>query len=217
MKINDAGLKIIHTFEGCRLQSYLCPAHVITIGYGHTGLYKGKPLTLGMKITQQEADELLKQDIVKYENYVNSLHLNLNENQFSALVSFCFNCGPGCLNSLCKGRNNKQIADALLLYNKANGKALEGLTRRRKAERELFLTPVQTSSSQPSEQSKKLPFDVRTKCDLNIRSGPGVNFAKIRVAKKGEKLTVWAIETNGSTQWGKNGKEYFSLAYCERL
>ena len=65
------------------------------------------------------------------------------------------------------------------------------------------------------KQLNKLPYKVKTKCDLNIRSGAGVNHSKIRVALKGEILTVWAIETNDTTKWGKNGKEYFSLSYCE--
>ena len=213
MHINEAGLSLIRSFEGCSLKSYKCPAGKTTIGFGHTGTYNGKPLTMGMTITQQQANDLLKQDLVRYENYVSSLHLNLNENEFSALVSFCFNCGPGCLSSLCKGRNLKQIGEALLLYNKANGKVLPGLTRRRKAEQDLYFTPVTTNAI--SGAPTKLPYKVKTKCDLNIRAGAGVTFPILRKANKGEILTVWAIETNGSTKWGKNGKEYFSLAYCE--
>ena len=100
----------------------------------------------------------------------------------------------------------------MLLYNKAGGKVLEGLVRRRKAERELFFTPVTSIGT-----TSKLPYKVKTKCDLNIRAGAGVNFNKIRVAKKGEVLTVWAIETNGTTQWGRNGSEYFSLVYCDLI
>ena len=117
------------------------------------------------------------------------------------------------MQSLCRNRNNKQIAEALLLYNKAGGKVLAGLTKRRKAERELFLKPVEGHT----KPVQGLPYKVKTKCDLNIRSGAGVTFNKIRVAKKGEILTVWAIETNGTTQWGKNGKEYFSLNYCDKI
>ena len=212
MHINEAGLKIIKTYEGLLLRSYKCPAQVITIGYGHTGTYKGKPLTLGMTITKEEAEELLKQDLVKYEKYVDDLHRDFNENQMSALTSFCYNCGPASLRSLCRNRTNEQIGNALLLYNKAGGKVLVGLTKRRKAERELFFTPVE---EKVENSGSSLPYKVKTKQDLNIRSGPAVTFPKIRVAKKGEILTVWAIETNGSTKWGKNGKEYFSLSYCD--
>lgn len=209
MHINEAGLKIVKSFEGLRLRSYKCPAQVITIGYGHTGSYKGKPLTLGMTITKEEAEELLKQDLVKYEKYVDDLHRDFNENERAALISFCYNCGPASLKSLCRNRTNKQIAEALLLYNKAGGKVLAGLTKRRRAERELFLTPVK------QEVTPILPYRVRVKQDMNIRKGSGIKFPVLRVAKKGEILTVWAIETNGSTKWGKNGKEYFSLSYCD--
>lgn len=213
MHINEAGLRLLKNFEGVRLQAYKCPAGVITIGYGHTGMLNGKPLTMGTTITQDQAEALLKQDLVKYENYVNSLKRDFNENQQAALVSFVYNCGLGSLQSLCRNRNNKQIAEALLLYNKAGGKVLAGLTKRRKAERELFLKPVEGQA----KPVQGLPYKVKTKCDLNIRSGAGVTFNKIRVAKKGEILTVWAVETNGNTKWGKNGKEYFSLDYCEKM
>lgn len=136
MKINKAGLELIKSFEGCHLTAYKCPADVWTIGYGHTlGVYEG------MKITQAEAEQYLKDDMTKYESYVKRFcKLELNENQFSALVSFTYNCGVGNLQTLIRNRNTDQIAEALLLYNKAKGKVLTGLVRRRKAERELFLS-----------------------------------------------------------------------------
>jgi hypothetical protein len=83
---------------------------------------------------------MLKSDLKKYEQQViDNVKLTLNENQFSALVSFTYNCGVGNLRTLIKGRTVEQIAEKILLYNKANGKTLNGLVRRRKAERELFL------------------------------------------------------------------------------
>lgn len=137
MHINEAGLNLIKSFEGCKLVAYKCPAGVWTIGYGHTA-----GVTEGMVITQEVADHLLKSDMKKYENYVskycNSICLNTNE--FSALVSFCYNCGAGNLKKLVSGRTKPQIADAMLLYNKGGGRVLKGLVRRRKAERELFLS-----------------------------------------------------------------------------
>ena len=203
MKTSQNGINLIKRFEGCKLTAYKCPAGVWTIAYGHTaGVYSG------MKITQQQADEFLKQDLVVYENHVNNLNRSFNQNEFDALVSFCYNCGAGSLQTLCKNRTNAQIADALLLYNKGGGKVLQGLVNRRKAERELFLKPVDPNA---------LPYDVRTTFDLNIRTGAGTNYSIIRVANKGEILTVWAIQTNGDIKWGKNGKEYFSLSYCERI
>ena len=139
MKINKAGLDLIKRFEGCKLKAYKCPAGAWTIGYGHTaGVYEG------MTITQAQADDFLKSDMVQYENYVNRYcgHLALNSNEFSALVSFTYNCGLGNLKLLIKNRDKAAIAEAMLMYNKAAGKVLNGLVKRRKAERELFLTPV---------------------------------------------------------------------------
>lgn len=206
MHISEKGLRLIKNFEGCRLTAYKCGAGIWTIGWGHTAGVKQ-----GMTITQKQADDMLKTDLVVYENHVKSLKREFNQYEFDALVSFCYNCGIGSLKTLCKNRTNAQIAEALLLYNKAGGRILEGLNRRRKAERELFL------SGKEQINEKKLPYKVKTTSDLNIRSGAGVNHSKIRMAKKGEILTVWAIETNGSTKWGKNGKEYFSLSYCEEI
>ena len=210
MHISDRGISLIKKYEGCRLSAYKCAAGVPTIGYGHTSGVK-----MGDKITQAQAEQMLKGDLVIYENHVKSLKRDFNQNQFDALVSFCYNCGIGCLKTLCKNRTNEQIAEALLLYNKANGKVLEGLNRRRKDERDLFLN--KQNINEATKTVNKLPYKVKTKCDLNIRSGAGVGHSKIRVALKGEILTVWAIETNDTTKWGKNGKEYFSLSYCEEI
>lgn len=142
MKINKEGLELIKSFEGCKLTAYKCPAGVWTIGYGHTaGVYQGQV------ITKEQAENMLKSDLKKYEKYVtDNVKILLNENQFSALVSFCYNCGVGNLRTLVKGRTVDQIANSILLYNKAGGKVLNGLVRRRKAERELFLKGMLSKS-----------------------------------------------------------------------
>ena len=89
----------------------------------------------------------------KYEKYVtDNVEIPLNENQFSALVSFCYNCGVGNLRTLIKNRNASQIAEAMLLYNKSKGIVLKGLVRRREAERKLFLKPVSNSVSVKSNE-----------------------------------------------------------------
>lgn len=207
MQIGEKGLKLIKSFEGCRLTAYKCPAGVWTIGYGHTANVKQ-----GMVITQAQADNLLKQDLAIYEKYVNDTKLTLNQNQFDALVSFTYNCGNGSLKTLIKNRTLQQIAEVLTAYNKANGKVLAGLVNRRAKEKELFLTPCEIIVDMD-----KLPYKVQTTAALNIRSGAGTNFTSIRTVKKGTVLTVWAITTVGNSKWGKNGKEYFCLDYCERV
>lgn len=140
MHISNNGLNLIKEFEGCKLTAYKCPAGVWTIGYGHT-----KDVKQGMKITSKQAEQLLVNDLKTYESYVSKyVKVKLNQNQFDALVSFTFNCGGGALKSstLLKKLNKGYYtgaANELLRWNKANGKILAGLTRRRKAEKALFL------------------------------------------------------------------------------
>lgn len=141
MKINDKGLQIIKDFEGCRLKAYICPAGVWTIGYGHTANVKPD-----MVITSTDAERLLRQDLKRFEEAVSSLvKVPVTPNQFSALVSFTFNIGVGALRNSTLLRklnssNYKGAAEEFLRWNKANGKVLPGLTKRRKAERDLFLS-----------------------------------------------------------------------------
>lgn len=143
MKINKAGIELIKKYEGCRLTAYKCPAGVLTIGYGHTAGVKA-----GDKITQAQADAYLQSDILQYENIVNECNkkykYNFNRNQFSALVSFAFNCGAGNLLLLLQnGKRDKQtISQKMLLYCNANGKPLKGLQDRRQAEQDLYNTEV---------------------------------------------------------------------------
>ncbi len=156
MKINSKGLELIKSFEGCRLTAYkpVKAEKFWTIGYGHYGA----DVTQGMTITQAQAEQLLKQDLAKFEGYVEKyVSIPLTENQFSALVSFTYNCGAGNLQKLVRNRNTAQIAEAILLYNKASGKVLNGLVRRRKAERELFLSDGVTGNpySEPTNNIKR--------------------------------------------------------------
>lgn len=143
MKTNKAGLDLIKSFEGLKLQSYKCPADVWTIGYGSTG----KDIGPGMTWTTVQAEERLAKDLVKFELAVqHMLTVAVNENQFSALVCFCYNIGEGALgkSTLIKMLNagDAGAADQFLRWNKAGGKELAGLTRRRVAERDLFNKPV---------------------------------------------------------------------------
>lgn len=135
MKISQAGIDLIKKYEGPELTAYKCPAGIWTIGYGHTqGVYEG------MKISQAQAEMMLKADLEKYEEYVNRYVPHpLTQGQFDALTSFTYNCGLGKLKSLVKNRSIAQIAEALLLYVKAEGTTLNGLIKRRNDERSLFL------------------------------------------------------------------------------
>lgn len=215
MKLSENGARILKNFEGVRLEAYKCSAGVPTIGVGHTGTVDGQPIHMGMSITKEKADELFNEDIKKFENYVNKINLKLNQNQFDALVSFTFNLGFGCLYTLVRNRNLQQIADALLKYNKAGGKVVDGLVKRRKKERELFLAPVKQNNKENKKES--LPYQVKTKCRLNIRKEPSTQATIIRTVEKDTILKVWAIATVEGHKWGKNGKEWYCLDYCERI
>ena len=136
MQISKKGIDLIKRFEGCRLKAYKCPAGVWTIGYGHTSGVKQ-----GDTISQQQADSWLRYDLRVFELHVkNNLKFTPNQNQFDALVSFTYNCGLKNLKTLIANRNAEQIGNAIIKYNKANGKILQGLVNRRKAEQTLFFS-----------------------------------------------------------------------------
>ena len=108
-------------------------------------------------INQAQAENILKSDMAKYEKYVtDNVKITLNENQFSALVSFCYNCGVGYLRTLVRNRTAEQIANNIPLYNKAKGQVLNGLVRRREAERQLFLKPVNGGVKTNEEIAKEV-------------------------------------------------------------
>lgn len=146
LSINQEGLDLIKEFEGLRLKAYLCPANVFTIGYGTTKYEDGSRVKSSDTITTGRAEELLKKDCLFFEQVVNrSVKVDLTENQFSALVSFVYNVGASAfqkstlLKVLNQG-NYVQASSEFLRWNKANGKILAGLSRRREAEKTLFDT-----------------------------------------------------------------------------
>ena len=147
MKLNQKGIDLMHQFEGCKLEAYLCPAKVWTIGWGNTYYESGRKVKQGDKVSQERADRLFEYIVDSFAIQVRStLKVNLNENQFSALVSFAYNVGIANLKSstlLKKVNINQQeptIFDEFLRWNKAGGKVLAGLTRRRQAEANLYFT-----------------------------------------------------------------------------
>lgn len=137
MKISKKGLELIKKYEGCRLTAYRCPAGVWTIGYGHTA-----GVTPGMKITQAQAEQMLIEDMAKYEKKVDKYQskYNFNQAQFDSLVSFAYNVGS--IDGLTKNgtRTIAQISAKIPAYNKGGGKVLPGLVKRRAEEKALFDT-----------------------------------------------------------------------------
>ena len=192
MRTSKATLDKIAEFEGIRLEAYkpVAAEKYWTIGVGHYG----PDVTEGMTITRQQAMDLFDKDIKKFEDYVTATGLTLSQGQFDALVSFTYNCGPGNLGKLIKGRNSQQIADAMLLYNKGSGKVLPGLTRRRKWERELFLSDS-TAAPQPDPAPAVSvnPYPVPVQTLRRGSRGSGVRWLQRELVSHGYHLLVDGI------------------------
>ena len=199
-KTSKKGLSLIKSFEGCRLKAYLCPAGVLTIGYGHTG----KDVNVNTIWTQEQAENALLLDLTKCEKYVNDLSIEFdyefNQNEFDALVSFTYNCGKGNLYKLTNNgtRTKEQIAKAMLLYNKANGAVLQGLVNRRKAEAELFTSGIVTTGNgfcidRTSTEIKLDNILFRFRQNYNIREIPSSNGKVIDTTSKHDLMTIKGI------------------------
>lgn len=139
MKVSDVGIELIKEFEGCRQVAYQDSVGVWTIGYGHTkDVYEGQ---LAIKKT---IERWLQEDLEEFEGYVNKLvKVELNQNQFDALVAWTYNLGPGSLKESTMLRklnygDYESVPDEMRRWNKAGGEVLEGLVRRRDAEANLF-------------------------------------------------------------------------------
>ena len=146
MQTSEKGIALIKEFEGCKLTAYQDSVGVWTIGYGWTQPVDGKLIRAGMTIKQETAERLLKTGLVSYESDVSRLvKVGVTQGQFDALVSFTYNLGARSLSTstLLRKLNAGDYAgaaDEFLRWNKAGGKVLNGLTRRREAERALFLS-----------------------------------------------------------------------------
>ena len=156
MQISKEGIDLIKGFEGCQLAAYRDSNGVPTIGYGHTN-----GVSMGTAITQAQADTFLFDDLEQFETYVNDhVTIPLTQHQFDALVSFTYNLGPGTLyhSSVLTHTNAGQFyqaADAILQYDHAGGEKLLGLTRRREAERRLYLMPDDIAPTPPPDSLLK--------------------------------------------------------------
>lgn len=162
--IGEAGLYLIKTWEGCRLEAYKpVPSEKYwTIGWGHYG----PDVQQGQRITQEQADAMLVADCQRFANAVDNpayvpLTMQLTANQRDALISFAFNCGVSNLRKLCENRSLQQIRDAMAKYTLSGGKSLLGLERRRAAEQQLFDTPVEEVNAVSYKYLKDVPEKFR--------------------------------------------------------
>ena len=196
MKVSENGIKLIKKFEGCKLTAYKDAAGVPTIGYGHT-----KGVKMCQKITQDEADALLKEDLEKFDAHVSyydsTYNYKFNQNEHDALTSFAFNIGS--LRGLTNGgkRTKYQIAQKFQAYVNAGGKKMAGLVKRRKAEYDLFITPV-VNTAEKYEVGKSYKVVASA---LKVRKEASVNSDKIKSYRKGTSIEVMDVrrDTSGNT------------------
>tara|TARA_B110001452_G_C15207901_1_gene419006 strand:+ start:528 stop:971 length:444 start_codon:yes stop_codon:yes gene_type:complete len=139
MKTSEEGISLIKKFEGCKLEAYLDAVDVPTIAYGRT-----KDVKIGDICTQQQAEDWLEEELVEYEGYVNeAVKVELTQPQFDSLVSWTYNLGPSNLNRssmlrVLNASDYDNVPEQIMRWNKAGGRVLAGLVRRREAEAEMF-------------------------------------------------------------------------------
>ncbi|MGN5765684.1 lysozyme [Acinetobacter calcoaceticus] len=145
MTTSQTGINLITSFEDLKLSAYLCPAGVWTIGFGTTVYPNGNRVKQVDKCTEAQAKAYFAHDLNRFERTVNgSVAVPLSQNQFDALVSLTYNIGEtafknSTLLEMLNAGNYRGAADQFLVWNKSKGQVLNGLVRRRKTERELFL------------------------------------------------------------------------------
>ena len=173
MKVSENGIALIKKYEGCRLKAYKDSKGVLTIGWGHTANVKS-----GQTITQEEADALLLEDLEKFDAHVSyydsTYNYKFNQNEHDALTSFAFNIGSlrGLTNY---GKRTKyQIAQKIQAYVNCNGVKLNGLVKRRKAEYDLFITPVNETTVN-TIHSYEVGKTYTTQVVLKVRKAPSDN------------------------------------------
>lgn len=220
-KISKTGLNLIKEFEGCYLKAYKDPVGVWTIGYGITNSDKsitGTSIYSGLEISQKTADEWLENSlnkkytplVLKYDG-----KYNWNQNELDALVSFAYNIGSIDQLTANGTRSRSTIASKILQYDKAGGRVLRGLTRRRRAEHDLFVKPASASSksSEPkkskSSGSSNKTVKVTAKSGLNLRAGAGTEHKKVVAIPYNKKVT-W---NGGKTKTDAKGNVWYKLTY----
>lgn len=142
MRTSQAGIDLIKKYEGCRLTAYVCPAGVLTIGYGHTSAAGDPVVSRGMAITEDQAETILRNDLLKVEAEIEHLvKYPVLQNQFDVLVSFQYNTGALGRSTLLKRVNEGRFADVpgeLMKWINGDGKPLPGLIRRRREEAKMW-------------------------------------------------------------------------------
>ena len=218
MVTSQKGINLIKKYEGLRTTAYkaISTETYMTIGYGHYG----HDVNPTMVITEQQAEELLKKDLAKFERIVNNYNYvyAFNQNEFDALVSFTFNLGAANLAQLTKNktRNRDEIRKAWLLYNKAGGRVLNGLVKRRNEELDLFNSKAANNNENKMLRITSMNTGVYkvTASVLNIRCGAGLEYKAVGKLVHNEIVEVSEFYIAGDNLWCKIAdNEYVCALY----
>jgi lysozyme len=210
MEISQVGINLIKSFEGCRLTSYQDVVGVWTIGYGHTSGVRS-----GQTITQQQADDLLKSDLASFGNQVTDLvHVPLNQYQFDALVSFCYNVGvhafaTSTLLQMLNAKDYNGASNQFDLWVHAKGKVIQGLVTRRKAEKSLFTRSIETPKTTNILQT------LRCLHRTDIRNAPSHDATFVRDALPDEEFHVFEKRTINGQSWNLIGGDEHSQFWVD--
>lgn len=222
MNISNKGLELIKSYEGCRLTAYkpVQTEQYYTIGWGHYG----SDVYEGMVITQEQADNMLREDVQVYANAVNQYQsrFNFNQAEFDSLTSFTYNCGVGSLQAVMSCCNTKQeIAEECKLYNKGGGVVLAGLVRRREEEYKLFMSEAGATAINQANNNDGYSYaeqgtyyfntrvKIRTAPNLSRETFTGVCY------EAGESVEYHTVHRNNhGYNWIQYNRENGSQGYC---
>lgn len=209
MEVNAKGLELIKSLEGCKLTAYKLKGETnYTIGYGHSS----KDIKKGQTITQAVADTYLKSDLAKFEKYVEkNTKFNLNENQFSALVSYTYNRGYKGFNELMSNSKTlSNLSDNIVKYWGSNKNYKDSLIKRRKKEQALFNTPINNVSCEtltvPKPPLKRGSMGLRVEQLQKCLSKLGYGFPVIGVYDDYTYKAVADFQNKHKNKLGIDGK-----------
>ena len=222
MNIGNKGLELIKSFEGCQLTAYkpVQAEQYYTIGWGHYG----PDVYAGMSITQDQADNMLREDVKYYANAVDRYNsrFNFTQEEFDSLTSFTYNCGVGSLQAVMSCCNTKQeIAEECKLYNKGGGVVLAGLVRRREEEYKLFMSEAGATAINQANNNDGYSYaeqgtyyfntrvKIRTAPNLSRETFTGVCY------EAGESVEYHTVHRNKhGYNWIQYNRENGSQGYC---
>lgn len=179
MKLTQEGLDLIKSFEGFSSTWYKCPAGIWTIGFGHTEAAGPPKYEKNQAITKSQGEQILRSDLAQYEQAVmDAVTVPLSDEQYSALVSFCYNVGPNAFrkSSVLKAVNASRhdlVPSRLALFTKGGGKVLQGLVRRRQVEGQMYASGVEDGDVYPSTEITPVIGKASYASSTNIAAGIG--------------------------------------------